>query len=174
MAYFEAQAALCGVARYPNLRGSVRFFAKDCGTVVQLSLTGLPCGGCQSGFHGLYVEEGCAGSPPRPHGGYVLPPVLNAGGVAVSTFYTAGFRPEEVAGRRLLLTANADCFERGGGAVIASGLIEPCPPHGMPWPSCGWEQPRRAPWEDCFSPPRSDCCRPSPPCPPLFPQPRRR
>ena len=40
MAFYEAQAALCGIARYPNLRGTVHIFPKDCGSVVQVTLSG--------------------------------------------------------------------------------------------------------------------------------------
>lgn len=173
MSFFEAQAALCGTARYPNLRGSAHFFQKDCGTVVQVSLSGLPRGCGSVGFHGLYIEEGCGAPPLRVRGGGILPPVLNAGGLAMATFFTTGFRPEELCGRKLVLTANADCFERAASTPIASGAIVPGSPSAAPWPPAPCcEPPRRPPWEEC-PPPRPDCCRPAPPCPPLFPPPRR-
>lgn len=178
MAFYEAQAALCGIARYPNLRGTVHFFPKDCGSVVQVSVTGLPRGCGAVSFHGLYIEEGCGCPPLRVRGGGVMPPLLNAGGIAVATFYTAGFRPEDVLGRRIVLAMNADCFERGGGTPIASGVVAPCgqtPAHWPPWQGdpCASEPPRPpcSPWPDC-PPPRPDGCqRPAPPCPPpLFPR----
>ena len=175
MALNEAQAALCGIARYPNLRGTVLLTPKDCGTVVQLSVTGLPRGGCGASFHGLYIEEGCGCPPLRVRGGGVLPPVLNAGAMAVATFFTAGFRPEEVLGRRIVLAANAECFERGGGTPIASGVIAPCACAPYAWPPTGCEPPRRPPWEEwpCGRPNPPACRPPCPPaCPPLFPPPK--
>jgi len=185
MALYEAQAALCGVARYPNLRGTVHFYSRDCGTVVQLCISGLPkiCG---ISFHGFYIEEGgCA--PLRIRGGGIMPPVLNANGQAVVTFFTTGFRPEDIIGRRVVLSQNAECFERGNGAAIACGTVAPCGcmPSGWPGSDCG--KGHRPPWEDgCPSwpgsrppwpplpphgaPPWQDNCCPS--MPPLYPMPR--
>lgn len=179
MAFYEAQAALCGIARYPNLRGTVHIFPKDCGSVVQVSVTGLPRGCSGVSFHALYIEEGCGCPPLRVRGGGVMSPLLNAGGIAVTTFYTSGFRPEDVLGRRIVLAMNADCFERGGGTPIATGVIAPCSQNAPQWPPFGCEPPC-APWPDCppprppfgcEPPPRPGCCtRPAPPCPPpLFP-----
>ena len=146
MAMFEAQAALCGVARYPNLRGTVHFFQKDCGTVVQLCITGLPKG-CGISFHGFFIEEGGC-SPLRIRGGGVMPPVLNANGMAIATFFTSGFRPEDIIGRQVVLTQNADCFEKRSGTPIACGTVAPCGCAPSGWPSGCCDSSHRPPWED--------------------------
>ena len=184
MALYEAQAALCGVARYPNLRGTVHFFQKDCGTVVQLCISGLPKG-CGLSFHGFFIEDGNC-PPLRIRGGGVMPPVLNANGAAVATFFTCGFRPEDIVGRRVILTQNAECFERGGGNPIACGTVAPSSYMPAPWPGGSCDKGYRPPWESCCSawpghrPPwPSDSCNPlwqndsCPGTPPLYPMPRR-
>ena len=153
----EAQAEIRGVPRFPNLRGTARFVAAQGGTVVQICVHGLPAGGCGS-LIGLFLQDACGGFPPRG----ALPPLTNAGGMALATFLTDDFMPGDILGMNLVLTETTmpgACQ----GAVIAAGRIVPdpfgqpsCPGDPPPRPGCGCD---RLP-----APP----CRPAP-CPPMRP-----
>ena len=84
---------------------------------------------------GLFLQDACGGFPPRG----ALPPLTNAGGMALATFLTDDFMPGDILGMNLVLTETTmpgACQ----GAVIAAGRIVP-DPFGQP--SCPGDPPPR-------------------------------
>jgi len=141
-----AAAVVLGAREYPALRGVVRFFAAEAGTLVQVSLQGLPEGeGCNTRLFGLHIHEGghCTGPTSEPFadaGGHFnpldcshpahagdLPPVFGCHGMAWAAFLTDRFRVEEILGRAVIVHERPDDFTTqpagNAGRRIACGVI---------------------------------------------------
>ncbi len=140
-------AHIYGSAEYPDIRGYAVFLPADNGTVVSLSVYGLPpemeaCGGGIFAVH-IHSGSGCTGNTedrfadagahydPRgcmhPFHGGDMPPLFAAGREAHLAFVTNRFTPEEVIGRTIIIHSRADdlATEPSGnsGKKIACGEI---------------------------------------------------
>lgn len=125
------QALLKGVPRFHNVCGQVRMQEYDGGVVMQLRVSGLPCGACQS-FYRLCVEGGC-GCPSLELA--VLPAWQ---GEAAATCFLGGFSPESLIRRCVFLAMNGSC-----GGRVADGVFRPC--RGMDMDMCDCRPSCRAP-----------------------------
>ena len=137
-----AKADLRGDAAHPQILGEALFSPFGQGTLVVVRAMGLPPGG----FLGLHIHsngdcsptEGtaftAAGAHYDPEGAEHpfhagdLPPLLSTSeGMALLAVYTDRFRPEEVAGRSILIHGMADDFRSqpagDSGMRIACGVI---------------------------------------------------
>lgn len=142
-----AVACIQGSAAHPDIRGRVAFYPMKEGTLVAVSLQGLPCPceTCGRSVLGLHIHEGkaCAGNSrdpfadagghynpcDRPHPLHAgdLPPIFAGGGRAFSAVYTDRFQVCDVIGRTVILHAMADDFTTqpagDSGEKIACGVI---------------------------------------------------
>lgn len=147
----DAMAWLRGSEAFPDIEGCVLFYEADGKTLVVTSLDGLTDVGaresdnCSGGFLGFHIHGGneCSGTTAEPfmnagthfnpkncphplHAGD-LPPVLIADGSAFGAVLTAGFTPDEVRGKTVILHAKPDDFmtqpSGNSGAMIACGKI---------------------------------------------------
>lgn len=145
----DGVAVLTGSARYPHIRGTVRFYQTVYGVVTVAEVTGLPEGEgyCAGPVFGMHIHDGTAalgrGEDPFPAaGGHYnpygcphpyhagdLPPLFGAGGRAFSSFLTDRFTVEEVLGKTVILHGLPDDFSTqpagNAGAKIAAGEIRP-------------------------------------------------
>lgn len=144
----RAYAVIEGGEAYPDIKGQVMFRATARGTVVSVTVTGLPKshGPCAGGFLGFHIHEGgsCTGSAADPfadtgshynssgcthpyHAGD-MPPLLNAGGVASMSFLTDRFTVGEVVGKTVVIHSGPDDFTSqpagNSGMKIACGAIK--------------------------------------------------
>lgn len=147
----DSMAWMHGSEAFPDIEGCVLFYEMDTMTLVVVSLSGLADAGteesenCSGGFLGFHIHGGgeCSGTIEEPfknagthfnpkncphslHAGD-LPPVLIANGSAFYAVLTAGFTPEEVKGKTVILHAKPDDFTTqpsgNSGAMIACGKI---------------------------------------------------
>jgi Cu-Zn family superoxide dismutase len=142
-----AYAIIKGSKKHPDLKGRAAFYDTYGGTVVVVSVCGLPKGDDQNsrGFHGFHIHEGgsCTGNEqkefadakghynpsdtPHPQHAGDLPPLLGGGETAWMAVYTNRFYPEEVIGRTVIIHENADDFHSqpsgDAGEMIACGEI---------------------------------------------------
>lgn len=135
-----AAACVRGGSDAPALRGTVRFYAIPCGTLVTAQIAGLPEN--DTGFFALHIHEGggCGGDGFSDTGGHFnpgekahpshagdLPPLLSMGGQAFLAVKTGRFAPREVIGRTVVIHAGADDFHSqpagNAGKKIACGVI---------------------------------------------------
>lgn len=147
----EIYASLKGSASYPAISGRAEFYPLWGGTLMVVSVTGLPDAkgdSCMNRFHGFHIHEGSscregtdadkpfpdAGSHYNPdscrhpeHSGD-LPPLLSSDGFAFQIFYTNQFVPEEILGKTVIIHLNADDFTSqpsgNSGTMIACGEIK--------------------------------------------------
>ena len=136
----EAVACVRGGSDAPALRGTVRFYAIPCGTLVTAQIAGLPEN--DTGFFAIHIHEGdgCGGADFSDTGGHFnpggkahpchagdLPPLLSMGGQAFFAVKTGRFTPREVIGRTVVIHADADDFRTqpsgNAGKKIACGVI---------------------------------------------------
>lgn len=147
-----AYAVIRGNKNHPEIKGKVDFYDTYGGTIIVVSVKGLPGENEEEsrGFHGFHIHEGgaCtedeqgefsdAGGHYNPkntvhpaHAGD-LPPLLNSGGAAWMTVYTGRFFPEDVIGRTVIIHEKADDFHTqpsgDAGGMIACGEIMACEP----------------------------------------------
>lgn len=142
-----AYAVIKGSKEYPGIKGKAAFYDTYGGTVVVVSVCGLPGDGEEgsSGFHGFHIHEGssCTGNgqnefadalghynpkgTPHPWHAGDLPPLLGNKGTAWMAVYTDRFYPEDVVGRVVIIHKNADDFHSqpsgNSGEMIACGEI---------------------------------------------------
>ena len=141
----EAHAILQGSSRYPDILGEVCFYGVHDGTVITVTVQGLPDNGSGNffGFH-IHEEGECSGTNEDPFknaGGHFnpsntqhpkhagdLPVLLGNNGVAWASFYTNRFFPEDVIGRAVIIHDMADDYRSqpagDSGMKIACGRIE--------------------------------------------------
>ncbi len=137
-------AAVChvrGGAQTPCLRGTVRFFQRCDGVLVEAEICGLP-NTSQTGFFAFHIHEGidCGGENFANSGGHFnpgkkehpchagdLPPLLCAGGSAYMAVLTDRFRVCDIIGRTVIIHSGSDDFHTqpsgNSGVKIACGVI---------------------------------------------------
>ena len=113
-----AYAVIKGNKEHPNIKGKAAFYDTYGGTVLVVSVCGLPgeAKDNSSGFHGFHIHEGgkCTGNmqnefadahghynpkgTPHPEHAGDLPPLLSNHGMAWMAVYTDRFYPEDVSG----------------------------------------------------------------------------
>lgn len=133
-------AHIRGDARYPLLRGTVRFLPHADGVQICARINGLP--ETSTGFFGFHIHEGtsCGGTEFSDTGGHFdregnphpahagdLPPLLSAGGKAFLSVVTDRFRVEEILGKTVVIHEAPDDFTSqpagNAGRKIACGEI---------------------------------------------------
>lgn len=134
-----AAARICGGEAVPCLRGTVRFFQRRDGILVEAEVSGLPR---RDGFYGFHIHEGsaCTGEgfadtlshydpTLRPHPDHAgdLPPLLGCGGKAYLAVLTDRFCLEDVIGRTVVIHSDPDDFHTqpagNAGKKIGCGVI---------------------------------------------------
>jgi len=144
----DAVAIIKGSARYPNIRGLVRFYQTNNGVYIITSVTGLPAGTslCDSPIFAFHIHMGssCEGNIEEPfsmtgthynpsgcshpyHAGD-LPPLFSAGGIAMSSVLIDHFTVKEIVGKTVVIHSGIDDFKTqpagGSGEKIACGVIQ--------------------------------------------------
>ena len=136
----SAIAVIRGDRKTPMLKGSVRFYQRPYGVLVETELSGLP--NSSDGFFGFHIHDGntCAGKQfpqtgihfdrkgqahPRHAGD--LPPLLSYGGRAYMAVVSDRFSIREIIGRTVVVHGKSDDFrsQPGGdaGEKIGCGVI---------------------------------------------------
>lgn len=137
----KAAAFLRGGRDYPMIRGTVIFYQRRDGVLVEVEVSGLPR--TETGFFALHIHEGdsCAGDGFPASGGHFnpgraehpnhagdLPPLLGDFGKAYMKVLTGRFRVEEVIGRTVIVHRNPDDLHTqpsgNAGQKIACGVIQ--------------------------------------------------
>ena len=125
-----------------NLRGTVKFYPVECGTLIYAEITGLPQN--DSGFFALHIHEGkrCTGQnfadtlghynpegENHPKHAGDLPPLLNQNGRALLAVETNRFQVWDIIGRTVVIHSNADDFhsQPAGNAGRKIGCGQICP-----------------------------------------------
>ena len=122
------------------IRGTVRFFQRRGGVLVEADISGLPI----SGFFGFHIHEGssCSGlqfsdtkahydptNMAHPMHSGDLPPLLSAGGRAYMAVLTDRFSIGQIIGKTVVVHSRADDFQSqpagNAGEKIACGVIQP-------------------------------------------------
>lgn len=137
----KAMAKIWGGSGYPRLRGTVKFFERRDGLVLEAEITGLPQ--TETGFFAFHIHEGgsCAGEGFSETGGHYnpgmtmhpehpgdLPPLLSGHGKAYMKVFTDRIRVEDIMGRTVIIHSDPDDFRTqpsgNAGTKIACGVIE--------------------------------------------------
>ncbi len=141
----NAKAQVRGGDAFPQIHGSVDFYAVEDGTLVVAEIWGLPQRKdvCENPFFAFHIHEGKACGKPdlfadtmghyNPHGcnhpGHAgdMPPLLGNSGYAFMAFYTTRFSVQEIIGRTVVIHEKYDDFTTppsgNAGAKIACGVI---------------------------------------------------
>lgn len=143
-----AEAVIIGSSEYPKIRGLARFKKARNGTLVSISLNGLPPAEYQCGqrIFAAHIHEGgsCTGNSDDPFanaGGHYnpkkcphpfhsgdLPPIFAAGTTASMAFVTNRFTPAEIVGKTIIIHGGEDDFHTqpsgNSGKKIACGVIK--------------------------------------------------
>lgn len=151
-----AEAILKGNDSFPDIRGAVRFYPADKGTLVVTEVMNLPTvdpkgtGILYGPFYAFHIHDGDAcgagtAADPfkesgmhynptgRPHPYHVgdMPPLLGSGGYAYMSFYTGRFTPAEVIGKTVIVHQHAEDFKTqpsgDAGEKLACGVIMAVP-----------------------------------------------
>ena len=136
-------AALACVKGEGDLRGTVKFYPVNCGTLIMAEITGLP--NSDSGFFAFHIHEGedCGGDSfadtkghynpqgqPHPRHAGDLPPLLSQNGRALLAVETNRFNVWEIIGRTVVVHSGADDFRSqpagNSGTKIGCGVICRC------------------------------------------------
>lgn len=144
----QAMADLMGSSDYPSLRGTVRIFTVDKGTLIAVEVNGLPSSknSCESSVLGFHIHSGvsCSGNEKdpfadalthynpnaceHPHHAGDMPPLFSNNGYAFMIFLTDRFSADEVIGKTVIIHAMPDDFKTqpsgDSGMKIACGIIE--------------------------------------------------
>ncbi len=143
-----AYAEISGSTAFPNIRGAVTFRQTPYGVMVNANVIGLPASddGCAGKFLGFHIHSGgaCTGDEKDPfadalshynpgncthpfHAGD-LPPLLSAGGHAISACLTDRFSVSEIIGKTVVIHSAPDDFTTqpagNSGIKIACGVIK--------------------------------------------------
>ncbi|MGM9659048.1 MAG: superoxide dismutase family protein [Faecousia sp.] len=141
MVYPKAIAKLRGGKDFPQLRGTVRFFQRSDGTMIEAEVEGLPQ--TQTGFFAFHIHAGgnCGGEDFSNSGSHFnpggtahpnhagdLPPLLSDHGKAYLKVLSGRFRVEEVIGKTVIIHSDPDDFHTqpagNPGKKIACGVIQ--------------------------------------------------
>ena len=136
----NAIARIQGGPENPRLQGTVKFFQRWDGTLIEAELTGLPR--TKTGFFAFHIHEGgnCIGEgfpntgshfnpggTMHPNHAGDLPPLLSDHGKAYLKVLTGRFRVEEVIGKTVIVHSDPDDFHTqpagNPGKKIACGVI---------------------------------------------------
>lgn len=134
-------AAIASIKGENGLRGTVKFYPVDCGTLIAADLTGLP--ESESGFFALHIHEGknCTGEgfpntgghynpedTPHPRHAGDLPPLLSENGRAFLATRTGRFAVWDVIGKTVVIHSGPDDFHSqpagNAGEKIGCGEIK--------------------------------------------------
>lgn len=137
----DAIARICGDVDHPMLCGTVRFFQRCDGVLVEVQVSGLP--ETETGIFALHIHEGgsCSedgfldsgghfnsGKTQHPNHAGDLPPLMRNNGKAYMKVLTGRFRLAEVIGRTVILHGEPDDFRTqpsgNAGKKIACGIIQ--------------------------------------------------
>lgn len=143
----DAWAEIKGGPGYPEILGTAAFYPLWRGTLVLVSVSGLPqnASSCPQRFYGFHLHEGnsCTGSTKDPfsdaglhwnpsgclhpnHAGD-FPPLIVNDGYAFEMFYTDQFFPEEIVGKTVIIHDMPDDFSSqpsgNSGTKIACGEV---------------------------------------------------
>lgn len=136
ISFCEIYALINGTKDYPNLRGKITFSEVYGGTMVCVSVEGLPEneGGNFYGFHIHEETESGVGSHYNPEGrkhpfhAGDFPVLLGNRGFAWCKFYTNRFYPEDVIGKCVVIHLLPDDYRSqpagNAGDKIACGVIK--------------------------------------------------
>lgn len=135
-----AAACVRGSGEGAQIRGTVKFYPKEYGTLVVADICGLP--ETETNFFGFHIHEGtdCGGEKFADTGGHYnpcraehpmhagdLPPLLGCKGRAFLAVVTGRFRAEEIVGRTVVIHGHPDDFHSqpagDAGMKIACGVI---------------------------------------------------
>lgn len=138
--YPNAVARLSGGKDYPMLRGTVKFFQRCDGVLVEAEVYGLPR--TETGVFAFHIHEGgsCSGEGFLHTGGHFnpgntqhprhagdLPPLWEDFGKAYIMFLTGRFRVGEIIGKTVIIHGEPDDFHSqpsgNAGMKIACGII---------------------------------------------------
>ena len=143
----DAMAQMRGSDKYPELRGTVMFYALRSAVLVRAQITGLPNprGACESPVFAFHLHDGssCTGTMtdsfagagmhynpkncPHPYHAGDMPPLFGVGGEAFSVFLTDRFTVPEIMGKAVIIHARPDDFTTqpsgNSGEKIACGII---------------------------------------------------
>lgn len=136
----SAVAVIRGDRGNPLLKGTVRFYQKPYGVLVETDVSGLPNN--SSGFFGFHIHDGSScmgegfpatgshydrGKHPHPRHAGDLPPLLSYGGRGYMAVISDRFSIRDIIGRTVVIHANADDFltqpSGNAGEKIACGVI---------------------------------------------------
>lgn len=134
-------AAIASIRGEGNIRGTMKFYPVDYGTLIFAEITGLPDN--DSGFFGLHIHEGgsCTGEgfadtgghfvfgqDTHPHHAGDLPPLLSEHGRAFLAVRTGRFSVWDVIGRTVVIHSGPDDFHSqpagNAGRKLACGEIK--------------------------------------------------
>jgi len=142
----KAIARVSGIAEYPNIRGSVRFYDTPIGVLVVADISGLPIGEkCKEKIFGFHIHEGqsCTGNEsdpladtlghydnggcPHPYHAGDMPSLFCSDGYAFLSFLSNRFTIEEIIGKTVVIHDSPDDFTTqpsgNSGKKIACGEI---------------------------------------------------
>lgn len=146
----DASACVKGSGKYPNIKGTVRFYRLCDGVMVTAEIEGLPLSdkSCAEPLFAFHIHEGreCSGNAddlfadagghlnpekcPHPYHAGDMPPLFGANGKAFMAFVTNRFRVKDILGRVVIIHRMGDDFHTqpsgNAGEKIACGLIESC------------------------------------------------
>lgn len=137
-----AIANVKGGSSVPGLRGTVKFYRKCGGVLVEANLGGLPQNS-ETGFFAMHIHEGvdcggeafantkghyAPGNQPHPRHAGDLPPLLGCGGKAYLAVWTDRFSVKDIIGRTVVIHRNTDDFhtQPSGNAGEKIGCGEIC------------------------------------------------
>ena len=137
----KAFVRICGCDEHPKLHGTVRFFQRNDGVIVEVEVKGLP--ETESGFFGFHIHAGgsCTGEGVadteshynpgediHPQHAGDLPPLLSNDGKAYMKVLSNRFSIEEIIGRTVIIHNAPDDFRTqpsgNAGMKIACGVIQ--------------------------------------------------
>ena len=142
-----AIAQIRGSEQFPDIEGTVAFYADNEGVLMLAAVTGLPVPTeeCGNTVHGMHIHEGesCTGNEndpfadagahynpgecPHPEHAGDLPPLFAGNGSAWNAVLLSRFGIDEVIGKTIVIHQKYDDFETqpsgDSGAKIACGVI---------------------------------------------------
>ena len=145
----NATAQLRGSEEYSDIKGEVRFYQTNLGTIVAAEVNGLPSPEslCASPVFGFHIHGGgsCTGNQadpfadalthydpyncPHPYHAGDMPPLFPSRGYAFSLFITDRFTVREIIGKTVMIHSMPDDFTTqpsgNAGSKIACGEIVP-------------------------------------------------
>ena len=136
----KAFVRICGCDEHPKLHGTVRFFQRNDGVIVEVEMHGLP--ETETSFFAFHIHEGdnCegvgfpnagshfnSGATMHPQHAGDLPPLLAGHGKAYMKVFTDRFCVEEIIGKTVIIHNDPDDFHTqpagNAGKKIACGVI---------------------------------------------------